>query len=68
MLDLHNNRYLLSELLEPPPGYVFKYALATTYSLDLNTLLTVPLKLLRGGEADPRTTEIGLPMLQALQE
>lgn len=68
MLDLHNNRYLLSELLEPPPGFVFNYALATTYSLDLNTLLTVPLKLLRGGEADPRTAEIGLPMLQALQE
>ncbi|MFT6130975.1 MAG: hypothetical protein ACJATN_002708 [Neolewinella sp.] len=68
MLDLHNNRYLLSELLEPPPGFVFNYALATTYSLDLNTLLTVPLKLLRGGDADPRTAEIGLPMLQAVQE
>jgi hypothetical protein len=68
MLDLHNHRFLLSELLEPPAGYVFSYALASTYSLDLNTLLTVPLKLLRGGEADPSATEIGLPMLQALRE
>ena len=68
MLDLHNSRYLLSELLEPPPGYEFTFALATTFSLDLNTLLTVPLKLLRGGEADPQAAEVGLPMLQALHE
>ena len=37
------NRLPLQEALVPPPGYVLDYALGTTFSLDLMTLLTVPL-------------------------
>lgn len=42
MLDPRDRGALL-EALRPPPGYVVSSALATTYSLDLLTLLTAPL-------------------------
>ena len=38
-----NDRRLLLESLRPPPGYELDCAIWTTYSLDLLTLLTVPL-------------------------
>ena len=66
MLDLHNNRFLLSELLQPPLGYRFDRALITTYSLDLCTLLAVPLKLMRG--EDPEGELGNIMQLQALRE
>jgi hypothetical protein len=40
-----DNRSLYTAALTPPPGYSFGEALATTYSLDPTTLLTVPLHL-----------------------
>ena len=42
MLD-PNARYLYLETLRPPEGYHFDRAIATTFSLDLLTLLMVPL-------------------------
>ncbi len=42
MLDPRDRGALL-EALRPPPGYVVDAAIATTYSLDLVTLLTAPL-------------------------
>jgi|LSQX01.3.fsa_nt_gb hypothetical protein len=42
MLD-PRDRTLFFEALRPPPGYQLDQALATTFSLDLMTLLTVPL-------------------------
>src|SRR5690606_13044252 len=36
-------RRILMEALEPPPGFRFDLAVATTYSLDLMALLTAPL-------------------------
>lgn len=44
MLD-PTERTLYSSALRPPPGYTFDQAVATTYSLDLTTLLTVPMYL-----------------------
>ena len=38
-------RRTLTEALQAPVGYAFDWAVATTYSLDLTTLLTVPLHL-----------------------
>lgn len=38
-----NERHHLLELLRPPPGYTLDRAVGTTFSLDLPTLLTVPL-------------------------
>lgn len=37
-----NDRHHLFDLLRPPEGYDLNYAVGTTYSLDLTTLLTVP--------------------------
>jgi len=44
MIDAEN-RSLLTDVLTPPPGYEFDSALATTYTLDLITLLGLPLHL-----------------------
>lgn len=53
------NRSVLTEALTPPPGYLFDHGIATTYSLDLVTLLGLPLHLAwlgnlqdNGGELD----------------
>lgn len=40
-----DHRALYSDSLRPPPGYAFDGGVATTFSLDLNTLLTVPVYL-----------------------
>lgn len=40
-----DTRSLYVEAIRPPIGYKFDEAIATTYSLDLTTLLTVPLSL-----------------------
>ncbi|CAN7773291.1 phospholipase D family protein [Cupriavidus necator] len=40
-----NTRSLLTDALTPPAGYQFDTGIATTYSLDLNTLLAIPLHL-----------------------
>jgi hypothetical protein len=37
------DRHLLFDLLRPPLGYQLDYAISTTFSLDLMTLMTVPL-------------------------
>lgn len=44
MLD-PNNRSLLTDALTPPAGTEFEHGLATTYSLDPEMLLTIPLYL-----------------------
>lgn len=41
MLD-PEGRHLLLDALRPPPGHVLDLAVGTTYTLDLNALLTVP--------------------------
>jgi len=38
-----DDRKLLAELLEAPDGYQLEHAIATTFTLDLTALLTVPL-------------------------
>ena len=38
-------RALYSDSLRPPPGYVFDGGIATTFSLNLETLLTIPVYL-----------------------
>ena len=38
-----DDRKLLAELLEAPDGYRLEHAIATTFTLDLTALLTVPL-------------------------
>lgn len=40
-----NNRTLYTEALAPPSGFILDTAVAATYSMDLTTLLSVPLQL-----------------------
>lgn len=48
-----DNRDLYTDVLRPPPGMCFDAGVGATYSLDLDTLLTVPLHLLLySGEQD----------------
>lgn len=38
-----NNRMVLTEALQPPPGYQLSYAVGTTFTVDLASALSVPL-------------------------
>lgn len=67
MLD-PNSRSLLVDSLRPPPGYIFSTGLATTYSLDLTTLLSVPLHLaLRSSDDRNAMLQDGVALLEALR-
>lgn len=41
----HDDRVLYGASLRPPTGYVFDRAVATTYSLDFETVLVAPVSL-----------------------
>ena len=45
MLEFRNDRLDYGRLLIPPEGYRLDRAIAATYSLDLNTLLSIPVAL-----------------------
>ena len=69
MLDLRRDRLdYTTGLLVPPDGWHFERAVATTYSLDLETLLAVLLPLAVGGERNVAPEEFtdGPLLLRAL--
>lgn len=67
MLD-PNRRSLLVDSLRPPSGYVFAGGLATTFTLDLTTLLAVPLHLALRSSEDPRAMlQDGVALLESLR-
>lgn len=68
MLDLRRNRVdYTGGLLAPPDGFHFECAVATTYSLDLETLLAVLLPLAIDKAPDnPEACSDGLLLLRAL--
>lgn len=45
MLDARTDLIDYGELLMPPPGFLLERAVATTYSLDLNALLAIPVAM-----------------------
>jgi hypothetical protein len=55
MID-SEKRSLLTDALTPPPGCTFSSGFATTFSLDLITLLTLPLHLAWHWPREKRTT------------
>lgn len=63
-----DKRSMVTELLTPPPGMVLDSAIATTYTLDPTTLLTVPLHLawLSSGE-DKALLSDGIRLFEALR-
>lgn len=69
MLDLRRNRVdYTGGLLSPPDGYHLERAVATTYSLDLETLLAVllPLAIVCDAPDDPEAFANGPLLLRAL--
>lgn len=68
MLD-PDQRTLYSSVLRPPAGYVVDEAIATTYSLDLTTLLTIPmyLVLFSGREDQNALLRDPIALLEALK-
>ena len=64
------DRALYTEALTTPSGFRFDRAVALTYSLDLDTLLAVPLHLLlyATGKAQPKLLEDRLGLLDALRQ
>lgn len=59
------NRHLLTDALRPPDGYAVERALATTYTLDLTSVLLAPLAMAaydrhRGGEVHGGSTPLAL--------
>ncbi len=61
-------RSLYTQALTPPPGWRFDAGLATTYSLDLTTLLTVPVNLaLATRESSQEILEDSLSVLEAVR-
>jgi len=46
-----DSRKLFTDVLVPPPGFVFESGVAATYSLDVNTLLSVPVQIALPGES-----------------
>ena len=61
-------RSLLTDALTPPPGYTFDNGVATTFSLDLVTLLSLPLHLAWLGQAQGNGLEPDpLALIEALR-
>jgi hypothetical protein len=67
MLD-PNRRSLLVDSLKPPGGYVFVNGIAATYTLDLTTLLSVPLHLaLLSASSQSALLQDGVALLESLR-
>lgn len=64
-----DNRRLYTDALRPPTGYRFTQAVATTYSLDLETLLTIPLHLALFSASQPveELLKDGVGLLESLR-
>ena len=67
MID-SEKRSMLTDALTPPPGCTFSSGFATTFSLDLITLLTLPLHLAWLGSGQEKSDQIDpLRMMEALR-
>ncbi|GAA0607696.1 phospholipase D family protein [Virgibacillus siamensis] len=68
MLKPDEDRLNYSELLTPPVGYVVEFAVGTTYSLDLEALVGVPLALGLSEEMDQTMMEDPVYVLEGLRK
>ncbi|MGM0560024.1 MAG: phospholipase D family protein [Pseudomonadota bacterium] len=62
-----HDRSLYTENLRPPPGYLFDSAIATTYTLDLETLLTIPVSLSLFAVEDAQDESNPLALLEGIE-
>ena len=68
MLDLKKNRLDYGTLLMPPEKYELTHAVATTYSLDLYTLLAIPVALFYSKILDGNFEEGRFDVLDSIQK
>lgn len=68
MIDYKKNRIDYGETLSPPPGYKLDQAIATTYSLDLFALLSIPVALFYKKNLDGHVSETRMDILDAIQK
>ncbi|MEI9786801.1 phospholipase D family protein [Moellerella wisconsensis] len=66
MLAPDKHRLDYGEQLIAPEGYELTHAIATTYSLDLNTLLTVPIAMCFGHTLEGSVEHMRIGLLEAL--
>lgn len=67
MLDYKRNRLDYGEMLIPPNGYRLAKAVAATYSLDLNTLLSIPIALFYSQTLEGTVEGERVQLLEAIQ-
>ncbi|WLD94464.1 phospholipase D family protein [Alkalihalobacillus sp. AL-G] len=67
MLKPDKDRLNYSDLLKPPAGYQLAFAVGTTYSLDLEALIGVPLALSLSEEMDQTFMDDPIYMLEGLR-
>ncbi|WP_254901801.1 phospholipase D family protein [Thalassobacillus devorans] len=68
MLKPDKDRLNYSDLLKPPAGYEVSFAVGTTYSLDLEALVGVPLALSLSEEMDQTFQDDPIYMLEGLRK
>lgn len=66
MLDAKNNRLDYGASLKPPMGYDLDFAVTTTYTLDLEAILLIPVALFFSGDLDFNPKDIREDVLEAL--
>jgi HKD family nuclease len=67
MLDLKKHRLDYGDMLIPPLGYRLTKAVAATYSLDLNTLLSIPVALFLSQTLEGEFETEKVQLLEAIQ-
>ena len=68
MLDFQKDRLDYGAMLCPPEGYILDKALATTYSLDLNALLAIPVALFYAQTLEGDLSGERLALLEAVRQ
>jgi len=68
MLNFKDDRLDYGKLLNPPEGFTLDRAVATTYSLDLITLLSIPVALFYKKNLDGKITEDRMDIFDAIQK
>ena len=68
MLDLKKNRLDYGTLLMPPDKYTLTHAVTTTYSLDLCTLLAIPVALFYSKILDGDFKKVDFDVLDAIEQ
>lgn len=68
MLNVKKDRLDYGKLLNPPEGFRLEHAVASTYSLDLTTLLSIPVALFYQKNMDGQVSEDRMDIFDAIQK